>query len=432
MTGKRALAEITATLRPEDFYRPDHMLIYEAITELYLASKPVDILTVSDMLESKGILDKSGGLAYISSLPDLVPIVANAAHYADLVRQKSVLRRLIAAMDEVTGLCFEDGDQADLLLDIAAKRIYEIRENRDSTGFESLKDIMGRTVNELAAMAEGKVHERHVMTGFPSLDRSLGGLRAGGLIIVAARPAMGKSAFALNIAQKAATLYKVPAAIFSLEMSKEEIGNRMLSAQSRVNAKSLTTGELEQADWDKISDALPSLYSAPIHIDDHSGTSVLEMMSKCRQLKLDNKLGLVVVDYLQLMSGNGSSRTDSRQQEISEISRSLKIMAKELAVPVIALSQLSRACEARTDKKPMLSDLRDSGAIEQDADVVMFLYRESYYDSEHMPTETEDADVIIAKNRQGSTGTVHLGWWPKYTMFFEKDEGRYPTEPPPF
>jgi replicative DNA helicase len=187
MTGKRALAEITATLRPEDFYRPDHMLIYEAITELYLASKPVDILTVSDMLESKGILDKSGGLAYISSLPDLVPIVANAAHYADLVRQKSVLRRLIAAMDEVTGLCFEDGDQADLLLDIAAKRIYEIRENRDSTGFESLKDIMGRTVNELAAMAEGKVHERHVMTGFRA-SIVPGRIASRGLIIVAARP----------------------------------------------------------------------------------------------------------------------------------------------------------------------------------------------------------------------------------------------------
>lgn len=431
MSGKRALAEITAMLKAEDFYRPDHALIYEAITELYLASKPVDILTVSDLLESTGQLAKAGGLSYVSSLPDLVPIIANAAQYADLVRQKSLLRRLILAMDEVSGLCFEDGDQADLLLDIAAKRIYEIRENRDSTGFESLKDIMGRTVNELAAMARGKMHERHVMTGFASLDRALGGLRQGGLIIVAARPAMGKSAFALNIAQKAATLYQVPAAIFSLEMSKEEISNRMLSAQSLVNAKALTTGELENEDWEKISTALPSLYGAPIHIDDRSGTSVLEMMSKCRQLKLDDKLGLIVVDYLQLMSGS-SSRSDSRQQEISEISRSLKIMAKELAVPVIALSQLSRACEARTDKKPMLSDLRDSGAIEQDADVVMFLYRESYYDTEHMPTETEDADIIIAKNRQGSTGTVHLGWWPKYTMFFEKDEGRYPTEPPPY
>jgi replicative DNA helicase len=431
MTGKRALAEITALLKAEDFYRQDHSLIYETIADLYLANKPVDILTVADLLESKGLLEKAGGLSYISSLPDQVPIVSNAGHYADLVRQKSVLRRLIQAMDEVTGLCFEDGDQADLLLDIAAKRIYEIRENRDSTGFESLKDIMGRTINELAEMARGKVNKHHVMTGFASLDRALGGLRQGGLIILAARPAMGKSALALNIAQKAATLYNVPAAIFSLEMSKEEIGNRMLSAQSLVNSKLLNSGDLHSEDWDKIATALPPLYAAPIYIDDRSGTGVLEMMSKCRQLKLDNRLGLVVVDYLQLMSGNSGSRNDSRQQEISEISRSLKIMAKELGVPVIALSQLSRACEARTDKKPMLSDLRDSGAIEQDADVVMFLYRESYYSSENLQTETEDADVIIAKNRQGSTGTIHLGWWPKYTMFFEKDDGKFPVEAPP-
>ena len=206
----------------------------------------------------------------------------------------------------------------------------------------------------------------------------------------------------------------------------------MLSAQSLVQARSLTTGDLQSEDWDKIARALPSLYAAPIHIDDRSGTSVMEMMSKCRQLKLEDKLGLVVIDYLQLMSGNGQSRSESRQQEISEISRSLKIMARELNVPVIALSQLSRACEARSDKKPMLSDLRDSGAIEQDADIVVFLYRENYYDPNHMQLEIEDAEVIIAKNRQGMTGSVHLNWWPKYTMFFEQDDGRVPSEPPPF
>lgn len=432
MSGERQLAEITALLKTDDFYRPDHRLIYDAICELYLSSKPVDLLTVSDHLESKALLEKAGGIAYISALPDTIPVMANAMHYADLVRQKALLRRLLTAMDEVTGLCYDEANEADILLDIAAKRIYEIRENRDAAGFESIKDIMGRTVNELAAMARGKIHERHVMTGLPALDRALGGLRPGALVIVAARPAMGKSAFALNIAQKAATLYNVPAAIFSLEMSKEEIGNRMLSAQSLVQARSLTTGDLQSEDWDKIARALPSLYAAPIHIDDRSGTSVMEMMSKCRQLKLENKLGLVVIDYLQLMSGNGQSRSESRQQEISEISRSLKIMARELNVPVIALSQLSRACEARSDKKPMLSDLRDSGAIEQDADIVVFLYRENYYDPNHMQIEIEDAEVIIAKNRQGMTGSVHLSWWPKYTMFFEQDDGRVPSEPPPF
>jgi replicative DNA helicase len=432
MSGERPLSEITAMLKAEDFYRPDHRLIYEAIGELYLNSKPVDIITVSDLLAMKGQLEQSGGLSYISSLPDQAPVVANAGHYADLVRQKSILRRLIGAMDEVSGLCFGETENADLLLDIAARRIYEIRENRDSTGFESLKDIMGRTVNELAALTRGKPRERHVLTGFYSLDKILGGLRPGGLVIVAARPSMGKSALALNIAQKASTLYNVPAAVFSLEMSKEEIGNRMLSTQSLVNSKALMTGELQSDDWDKIARALPSLYAAPVFIDDRSGTSVMEMMAKCRQLKLENRLGLVIIDYLQLMGGTGQSRAESRQQEISEISRSLKIMAKELAVPIIALSQLSRACEMRADKKPLLSDLRDSGAIEQDADVVIFLFREKYYDTERVQMETEDAEIIIAKNRQGGTGSIHLGWWPKYTMFFEKEDGRVPTEPPPF
>jgi replicative DNA helicase len=273
-------------------------------------------------------------------------------HYADLVRQKSLLRRLLTAMDEVSGLCYDDSSEADVLLDIAARRIHEIRENRDATGFESIREIMGRTVNELAAMARGKVHEHHVLTGLPALDRAIGGLRPGSLIIVAARPAMGKSAFALNIAQKAATLYGVPAAIFSLEMSKEEIGNRMLSAQSLVQARALNTGDLQSEDWDKIARALPTLYAAPIHIDDRSGTSVMEMMSKCRQLKLENKLGLVVIDYLQLMSGSANP-AGSRQQRFPRFSAP-ETHGRELDVPVIALSQLSRACEARSDKKPML------------------------------------------------------------------------------
>ncbi len=431
MSGLKPLAEITAILKTDDFYRPDHRVIYDAICELYLNSKPVDIITVSDLLESRNKLTDVGGLSYVSTLPDQAPLIANAGHYADLVRQKSILRRLMTAMDEITALCLEDGQEADLMLDIAAKRIYDIRENRDVTGFESIKDIMGRTVNELASIARGKAREHLVQTGFRSLDRSLGGLRPGSLVIIAARPGMGKSALALNIAQKAATLYRVPAAVFSLEMSKEEIGNRMLSGQSQINSRVLNTGDLRPDDWDKISRALPFLYAAPIYIDDRSGTSVMEMMSKCRQLKLENKLGLVIIDYLQLMSASGSGRTESRQQEISEISRSLKIMAKELNVPVIALSQLSRACEARQDKKPLLSDLRDSGAIEQDADVVMFLFREHYYDTDHQPLEVEDAEVIIAKNRQGETGSIHLSWRPRFTMFYEKDEGHLPTEPPP-
>lgn len=431
LSGERPLAEITALLKTEDFYRPQHRLIYDAICALYMDSKPVDIITVTDLLESRGQLTQAGGLAYVSSLPDAAPLVANAAHYADLVRQKAILRRLISTMQEIIGLCYNDPDDADILLDVAARRIYEIRENRDISGFESIKDIMSRTVNELAAIARGEPRQKVVLTGYYHLDKILGGLRPGGLTIVAARPSMGKSAFALNIAQKAATLYRVPVAVFSLEMSREEISNRLLSSQSLVNAHLLSTGELQPEDWEKIARALPLLYAAPIYIDDRSGTSVMEMMSKCRQLKLENKLGLVIVDYLQLMSSH-LSRVESRQQEISEISRTLKIMARELSVPVIALSQLSRACEMRSDKRPLLSDLRDSGAIEQDADVVIFLYREQYYASDPILTETEDAEVIVAKNRQGATGSLHLGWWPKYTLFFEKDDGRFPEEPPPF
>lgn len=431
LSGERPLAEITAILKTDDLYRPQHRLIFDAICDLYLDSKPVDIVTVTDMLESRGQLEQAGGLSYISSLPDAAPLVSNAAHYADLVRQKAILRRLITTMQDVTGLCYDDPDDADMLLDVAARRIYEIRENRDISGFEHLKDIMSRTINELAAIARGQPRQKVVMTGFNQLDRILGGFRPGGLVIVAARPSMGKSAFALNMAQKAATLHHVPAAVFSLEMSKEEISNRLLSSQSLVNSRILSTGDLKPDDWEKIARALPPLYAAPIYIDDRSGTSVMEMMSKCRQLKLENKLGLVIVDYLQLMSSSQQNRTDSRQQEISEISRTLKIMARELSVPVVALSQLSRACEMRSDKKPLLSDLRDSGAIEQDADVVMFLYREQYYAPDPIPLETEDAEVIIAKNRQGATGSLHLGWWPKYTLFFEKDDGRIPDEPPP-
>ena len=422
MSGIRYLAEITAMLKSDDFYRPDHRLIYDAICELYIASRPVDIITVSDLLESKAQLEKAGGIAYVSSLPDTAPVLANAPHYAEVVRQKSILRRLISSMDDVTGMCYDEAEDANALLDVASRRIYEIRENRDSLGFESLRDIMARAVNEINALASGKGRTRHIPTGFPQLDRALGGLGKGSLVIIAARPSMGKTALAMNIAQKVATIHNIPVAIFSLEMSKDEVANRMLSTQSLVNSRNLRSGDIRNEDWDRIAKALPPLYAAPIHIDDRSGTSVMEMMSKCRQLRLESKLGLVVIDYMQLMGGN--DKAENRQQEISEISRTLKIMARDLEVPVIALSQLSRACEARSDKRPMLSDLRDSGAIEQDADVVIFLYRQHYYDQNKVQMDTEEAELIIAKNRLGSTGLVKLGWYPRYTLFFEQEGGQ--------
>ncbi|MHB1453153.1 MAG: replicative DNA helicase [Saccharofermentanales bacterium] len=428
MSSEKALAEITAILKTEDFYRPDHRLIFDAICEIYMSGKAVDIITVSDALESKSILEKVGGLSYVSRLPDLVPFMSNAPQYADLVRQKAILRKLIISLDEINSLCYEDARNANELLSVAAKRIYDIRENRDASGFESLKDIMGRTINEISELSRSHTNDRLVRTGFVRLDRALGGIGKGALVILAARPAMGKTAFALNIAQKTAMLYKVPVAIFSLEMSKEEVGNRMLSAQALINSRSLRSGELRQEDWDKISKALPVLYNTEVYIDDRSGTNVMEMMSKCRQLKLEGRLGIVIIDYLQLMS-SGSGKVDSRQQEISEITRSLKIMAKDLHVPIIALSQLSRACEARQDKRPMLSDLRDSGSIEQDADVVMFLYRDHYYQQDQMQMDIEEAEVIVAKNRSGQTGTVKMNWWAKHTMFFEPEDESMPADP---
>lgn len=428
MSSEKALAEITSILRTEDFYRPDHRIIYAAILELYMSNRPVDIITVSDLLESNSELEKTGGLAYVSKLPDLVPFLSNAYQYADMVKQKAIIRKLITSLDSVSAMCYEDGQNANELLGIAAKRIYEIGENRDGSGFESLQEIMSRTVNEISEMSRNKGSDRLIKTGFLTLDRALGGIAKGALVIIAARPAMGKTAFALNVAQKSAMLYNVPVAIFSLEMSKEEVGNRMLSTQSLVNSRSLRTGDLRQEDWDKIAKALPVLYKTKVYVDDRAGTTVVEMISKCRQLKLEGKLGLIIVDYLQLMN-SGSQRSDGRQQEISEISRSLKLMAKELHVPVIALSQLSRACEARQDKRPMLSDLRDSGAIEQDADIVMFLYRDKYYKQDQMELDIEESEIIVAKNRSGKTGMVKMNWWPKHVMFFESEDDSMPHEP---
>ncbi len=417
LSGEKPLAQVTAYLQSSDFYQPSHRLIYDVICELFIASRPVDTLTVSDALESRNQLESCGGIQYIASLPDSAPLVSRALDYAELVRAKAVLRRLLTAMDEVTALAYEEQDDADALLDIAQQKIYSIRQGQDISGMERLGDVMSRTVNEISALAMGKEGSRGVKTGFPSLDQVLGGLGKGTLNILAARPGMGKSALALNIAHKAATLYDVPSAIFSLEMSKEEIGSRFLSAQAHIDSRALRTGQIQPGDWDKLANALPVLYSAKIFVDDSSATSPLEMLSRCRQLKMEGNLGLVVIDYLQLMSLKG--RNDNRQQEISEISRSLKLMARELDVPVIALSQLSRAVEQRDNKRPILSDLRESGSIEQDADTVMFLYRPQYYEQDHLPQELEDAELQVAKNRAGATRSIKLGWMPSYTQFVD-------------
>ncbi len=428
LDSETALTVVTSILEPDDFYRPDHKLIFSAIMELLSMRSAVDIITVSDLLAKKGQLDTVGGTAYISGLSDIAVIRSNAAEYAAIIRQKSMLRKLIQSLDEVMKLSYDGVEEANNLVDVAIERLSNLRENPTGGGFESVYDILKRSLQEIVDISKGKKERRAVRTGFPLLDKAIGGMRPGSLIIVAARPAMGKSAFVINIATNTAISYNSHVAFFSLEMSKAEIGNRILAAKSSVSTHALQNADIKEDDWNKISIAMSLLSPAPFYIDDRSGINTIEMMAKCRQLKNENKLDLIIIDYLQLMNSAGSRSSGNRQQEISEISRSLKIMAKELDVPVIALSQLSRGAEYREDRRPLLADLRDSGAIEQDADMVLFIYRDKYYDTTEQKPDVEDAEIIIAKNRQGATKTVMMKWMAKKTLFFEEDRPGDPSE----
>ena len=343
MAGAQPLAAVMNVLKSDDFYQPNHRTIFDAIISLSMSGRPVDILTVSDYLQSTDDLERVGGMPTLTALQDATPLISNAEYYAQLVRSKAILRRLLLVTDEIEKMIYEEAEDAERILDLAAQRIFAIREGRDLAGLEHLQDIMARTVNDIAATMSGEKKPKGLRTGFPSLDYFLGGLKRGTLTIVAARPAMGKSAFALNIAHHAALQYKAKIAIFSLEMSKEEISYRFLAAQSLVDSRMITRGEIGAPEWQKISDGVLQLYGAEIYIDDRAAITPMEIMSRGRQMKMERGLDLILIDYLQLMGG--SSKSDSRQQEISEISRTLKVMAKELDVPVVALSQLSRAVE---------------------------------------------------------------------------------------
>ena len=431
LDSEAALTVVAAVLIPDDFYFPAHRLIFLAILELVSVRSPIDIITVSELLAKKGELENVGGTEYISKLSDMPVIRSNAAEYAGIIRQKSMLRKLITSLDDVVKLSFEGEQEANNLVDLAIQRLTSIRENPTGGGFETIHDILKRTIQEIVDISKGKKERNVVFTGFPMLDKAIGGLRPGSLIIIAARPAMGKSAFVINLATNTSINYGTPVAFFSLEMSKAEIGNRILASKSSISTHALQSAEIHEGDWDQIGKAMSVLSPIPFYIDDRSGINTIEMMAKCRQLKNEKKLGLIIIDYLQLMSPAGSRNSGNRQQEISEISRSLKIMAKELDVPVIALSQLSRGAEYREDRRPLLADLRDSGAIEQDADMVVFLYRDKYYETGEKP-EIEDAEVIIAKNRQGATRTVTVKWWARRTLFFEPDQPGSPEAPPEY
>ena len=404
---------VSELVRPKDFYSPDHEEVFEAILQLFERGQPVDIITVSEQLALRGTLDKTGGLPFLAAMADSVPTTANARHYAKIVEEKAILRRLIQASREIQENCYKPDRQADDILDEAEKSIFNLVQRRNTRGFIHIKDVLVETFDRLEELYNSKGHITGIPTGFVDLDYKTSGLQNSDLILIAARPAMGKTAFVLNIAQYAAVHKGIPVAIFSLEMSKEQLVNRMLCSEVMVDSHKMRTGKLEDEDWQKIAMALGPLSEAPIYIDDTPGATVMDIRTKCRKLKLEKNLGLVIIDYLQLMQARG--RSESRQQEISEISRSLKILAKEINVPVVTLSQLSRAPEARSDHRPMLSDLRESGAIEQDADIVMFLYRDDYYNPE---TDKKNiAEVIIAKHRSGSTGTVELLWMGQYTKF---------------
>lgn len=413
LTDKEAVISAIETLTEEDFYREDNKIIYRAILNLYNRAEPIDIITLKSELSSMGKFEAIGGLEYLAELPEKVPTTSNVDRYIKIVEEKSTLRGLIKTANDLITLGYDPTQEVEDIMDNAEKKIFNIMQKRNQTGYASIKDILVDSFTELEALYNRKQHITGVPTGFIDLDNKTAGLHNSDLILVAARPAMGKSAFALNIATNAAISAKTPVAIFSLEMSKEQMANRILGSVAMVDGNSIRTGRIADDDWVKLATASGELSQTGIFIDDTPGISVMEIRAKCRKLKLEKNIGLVIIDYLQLVQG--SKKAGSREQEISEISRSLKILAKEINVPVIALSQLSRAPEQRPDHRPMLSDLRESGAIEQDADIVMFLYRDDYYNQD---TEKKNiAEVIIAKHRSGSTGTVELAWLGNYTKF---------------
>lgn len=412
LIDRNALSDVSGKLNADVFYLEKHREIYETIAFLYEESLPVDIVTVSDVLAKRGTLEKVGDVDYIAQLANSVVTTANVTHYVSIIEDKALLRNIINASGKIVDLGYQASLEGVEVLNEAEKSIFDISQGLNRTGLEHINSLLEKTFNQLEDLCNNKGDLTGVPSGFIELDRKTAGFQNSDLILVAARPSMGKTSFVLNIAVNAA-LRNFPVAIFSLEMSRTQLVNRILSLEAMVELEKMRTGSLETDDWKKIGYSLGPLAKSPIYIDDNASANTMEMMSKLRKLKLEKGLALVIIDYLQLMEGR--KKSDNRQQEISDISRSLKIMAKELDVPIVALSQLSRAPEQRSDHRPILSDMRDSGAIEQDADMVMFLYRDDYYNDE--TDKRNIVEINIAKHRNGSTGTVELAWIPEYTKF---------------
>ncbi len=410
-----ALLDVAEIISPEDFYRPAHQKIYAAILRLFTQNEPVDLVTLANALKELGHLEKTGGAAYLAALVDTVPVATNAQHYARIIYEKACLRRLIEKANAISRKCYEDQGDVAGVIDFAETAVFEIAEQKISPSFYPISQIIDENISALEERQGNKALITGTPTGFTELDRLTAGFQPSDLIIIAARPSMGKTAFALNITRNAALAAGMPVAVFSLEMSRQQLSMRLLCAEARVDASKLRSGFFSQDEWLKITDAAGVLEEAPIFIDDSPDVSAMEIRAKARRLKLEKNLGLLIIDYLQLMKTRSSM--ERRDLEISEISRSLKNLAKEINVPVVAVSQLNRKLEERSDKRPMLSDLRESGALEQDADVVAFIYRDEVYNKDEGNPNKGKAEIILAKQRNGPVGMVELAFIDKYTRF---------------
>ena len=415
LMDKDAILAASEIICGDDFYQNAYGVIFDSMVELFNEGKPVDLITLQERLKEKEVPPEISSLEFVRDLVAAVPTSANVRYYAQIVSDKAVMRKLIKMNDELSNICYAGNEPLESVLEKTEKSVFQLLQNRNAGEYVPIRQVVMNALEKVEKASKSKGTVTGIPTGFIDLDYKLSGLQPSDLVLVAARPSMGKTAFVLNIAQYVAFKKDKCTAIFSLEMSKEQLVNRLFSLESQVDAQALRTGNMKDSDWEKLIEAAGIIGQSNLIIDDTPSISISELRSKCRKYKMEHGLDLIIIDYLQLMSGSVGGRSESRQQEISDISRSLKALARELNVPVIALSQLSRAVEQRPDKRPMLSDLRESGAIEQDADVVMFMYRDEYYnkDSEYK----KQAEIIIAKQRNGPVGTVHLAWLGEYTKF---------------
>ena len=410
-----SIAKISDLLNPEDFYREAHRLIYRAVLGLFERSEAIDFITVVDILRRENTLEQAGGIAYITSLANGVPTAANITFHAKIVQEKSLLRRLIAAATDIASMGYAESEEVDRVLDSAEQKILEVATRKSSQDFQPIKEIIFSTLDKIDEMHKSKGGITGISTGFANLDKLTGGFQRSDLILIAARPSMGKTAFVLNVAQHMATRDRKSVVIFSLEMPKEQLAMRMMCAEGMIDSQHLRTGAMSSDEWKNLVDAADRLSGSPMYIDDTANVTAIELRNKARRISKEHGLDCIIIDYLQLMDGGAHSRIDNRQQQISDISRSLKGLARELRVPVIALSQLSRGPESRTNRRPMLSDLRESGSLEQDADLVAFLYRDDYYNPES--EKKNITELLIAKNRNGPTETVELYFHKNFTRF---------------